>query len=177
MNVFDRLEAQLLDAHAQRNRRALPRPAARHVLAFAATAAAVVAILVAGLSGSSSTHSGQSAAQPTTVPAAVRPTSAAGATARISVLNATSESGVAGRIATAFSLSGLRIGIVENTPVQSATTRVFYRPGGERTAALAAALLKLRGAALAPASLHAFTAVVVVAGRDRVHGPIITLPH
>jgi hypothetical protein len=51
MNVFDRLEAQLLDAHAHRNQRALPRPAARHVLAFATAAAAVVAILVAGLSG------------------------------------------------------------------------------------------------------------------------------
>jgi len=175
MTVFDRLEAQLLGAHAHRNRRARARPAPRHVLGAAAAAAVVVvAILIAGGHRSPRIETLRPA---TTVPAAVRPTTAQGATAPVTVLNATASPGVAGRIATAFEKSGLRIGTVENAPIASATTRVFYRPGGERTAALVASLLKLTGAAPAPRSLRSFTAVVVVAGRDRIHGPIITLPH
>jgi hypothetical protein len=173
MTVFARLEAQLLEAHAHRDRRALPRVASRHVLGAAAAAAAVVvAILIAGSHGSPRIETLRPA---TTVPAAVRPTSAQGATAPVTVLNATASPGVAGRIATAFSNSGLRIGVVENAPIASATTRVFYRPGGERTAALVASLLKLDGAAPAPRSLRSFSPVVVVAGHDRIHGPIITL--
>lgn len=172
MTVFDRLEAQLLDAHAQR--RARMRPAPRHLLGAAAVAAlVVVAILIAGSHRSPRIETLRPAS---TVPAAVRPTSAQGATARVTVLNATGSPGVAGRIATALSNSGLRIGTVENAPIAGATTRVFYRPGGERTAALVAALLKLDGAAPAPRSLGSFSPVVVVAGRDRIHGPIITLP-
>jgi hypothetical protein len=173
MTVFDRLEAQLLDAHAHRNRRALPRPAPRHFVAFAAAAAAVVAILVAGSPGSPQTAAPRPA---NTVPAAVRPTSAQGATARVSVLNGTVSPGVAGRIAAAFANSGLRIGVVENAPIASAQTRVFYLSGGERTAALVASLLKLDGAAPAPPSLRTFSPVVVVVGHDRIHGPIVTLP-
>jgi hypothetical protein len=106
----------------------------------------------------------------------VRPTSAQGATARVSVLNGTVSPGVAGRIAAAFAKSGLHIGVVENAPIASAQTRVFYRSGGERTAALVASLLKLGGAAPAPRSLRTFTPVIVVVGHDRIHGPIITLP-
>lgn len=179
MNVFDRLEAQLLDAHPHRARRAVPRPAPRRIVAFAAAAAAVALIAVAGVPSATRVRTPRVAAPrpAATVPAAVYPTSAEGATARITVLNATSSPGVAGRIAMAFSRSGLQIGVVENAPLIRGTTRVFYRPGGERTAALVAALLKLAGAAPAPRSLSVFTRVVVVAGRDRIHGPIITLPH
>jgi LytR cell envelope-related transcriptional attenuator len=182
MTVFDRLEAQLIAAHPNRTRRALPRPAPRRLAAFAAAAAAAVAIVVAGLSGGSSNHPKTSAAgsspvqAPQTVPAATTPVPVETATARISVLNATSAPGLAGRIATDLEKSGLRLGVVENAPLKQAATRIYYRPGGERTAALAAALLKLKGAAPAPASLRPFTAVVVVVGRDRIHGPVVIEP-
>jgi hypothetical protein len=179
MTVFDRLEAQLLDAHPSRARRSLPRPELRPVLAFAAAMALLAALLVAfrpivrpaGPAGPGLMPPAQ------TVPAATNPVSAAGATERISVLNATAKPGLAGRLATDLSDSGLLIGTVENAPVtDAAATRVYYRAGGERTAALVAALLKLDGAAPAPPSLRPFDPVVVVAGGDRIHGPVIILP-
>jgi hypothetical protein len=183
MNVFDRLEAQLAGAHPHRSRRALPRPAPRAVLAFAAACTAVAVVLVAALAGGSSPRTAHPAAAtapavtpPATIPAATNPVSSADATARVTVLNATAIPGLAGRIATDLENSGLSIGIVTNMPRREATSRLYYQPGGERTAALVAALLRLHGAAPAPARMRSFTPVVLVVGHDRIHGPVITVP-
>jgi LytR cell envelope-related transcriptional attenuator len=167
MTVFDRLEAQLLDAHAQRNRRALLRPTPRQLVAFAAAAAAVVAIVVAGLAGGSSTHSAQPAAQPGDAVAPVVP-----ARTTVAILNASRKPGLARDAADVLERHGWRIGTVTNAPDQSLTSScVDFTPGYSQAASLIAEQLGIKTIVppnpdyLAVAGRDAN--VVVVVGSDR----------
>jgi hypothetical protein len=170
MTVFARLEAHRLDAHAHRNRRALPRPAGRHVLAFAAAAAAVVAILVAGLSGGSSTHSGQPAAQPgDSVPPVVP------ARTTVAILNATRKPGVARDTAMVLERHGWRIGTVTNAPGPPLDRScVDFTPGHSQAASIIAKQLGIQ--TIVPpnpdylAAAGPGTDVIVVLSSDRA-GP------
>jgi hypothetical protein len=136
MTVFDRLEAQLLDAHAHRNRRALPRPAARHVLAFAATAAAVVALVVAGLSGGSSAPT-RPAAQPGDAVVPVVP-----ARTTVAILNGSRKPGLARDAATTLERHGWRIGTVTNAPGSRLDSScVDFTPGHSQAASIIATQL------------------------------------
>jgi hypothetical protein len=130
MTVFDRLEAQLLDAHPNRTSRALPRPAPRHVLAFAAAVAAIVVIAIAGLAGGSSTAPSRPAAQPgDIVPPVVR------ADVTVAVLNSTRTPGLAGDAAMTLSNDGWKIGTVTNGPDQNKDTSCIEFTRGHALAA------------------------------------------
>jgi len=131
MTVFDRLEAQLLDAHPHRARR--PRPAPRRIVAFAAAAAAVAAIAVAALSAGSSSPS-TSAAQPgASVPAVVR------SQTTVAVLNATRKPYAAGRAAKELGGHGWKIGRVTNAPGQPGKSScVDFTPGHSQAATMVA---------------------------------------
>lgn len=168
MTVFDRLEAQLLDAHAHRHRRALPRPAARHVIAFAAAAAAVVAILVAGLSGDSGTGS-RSATQPGSAVAPVVP-----ARTTVAVLNASHQPGRARDVAYALARRGWHIGRVANYPgAPLSSSCVDFAPGHSQAASMVASQLSIHN--VLPPNPDAVAAagpdaqVIVVVGRDQIH--------
>jgi LytR cell envelope-related transcriptional attenuator len=167
MTVFDRLEAQLADAHPQRNRRALPRPAPRTVLAVAAAVAAVVVVTVAALAGGSSTQSAGPAAQP---PGAVAPV-ARGATT-VAVLNDTRRPGVAGRFASVLARRGWKIGTVTNGPDQSLDSScVDFTPGHSQAASIIAKQLGIYNVLPVSEDLKAAAGpdadVVVVVGTDR----------
>jgi hypothetical protein len=137
MTVFDRLEAQLLDAHADRNHRALPRPTPRQLVAFAAAAAAVVAIVVAGLAGGSSTHSAQPAAQPGDALAPVVP-----ARTTVAILNGSRKPGLARDAATTLERHGWRIGTVTNAPGSRLDSScVDFTPGHSQAASIIATQL------------------------------------
>jgi negative regulator of sigma E activity len=113
MTVFDRLEAQLLDAHPHRARRAFPRPAPRRIVAFAAAAFAVAVIAVAALSAGSSTSSPTPTAHVTSTPA-FDPSSTT-----VAVLNATRKPGAARDVAVELQRRGWKIGNVTNAPDQA----------------------------------------------------------
>jgi len=130
MTVFDRLEAQLLDAHPHRARR--PRPAPRRIVAFAAAAAAVVAIGVAALSAGSSSSSAPAAQPGGAVPAVVR------SQTTVSVLNATRKP-YAGRAAKELAGHGWKIGKVTNAPGQPGKSScVDFTPGHSQAATMVA---------------------------------------
>jgi len=166
MTVFDRLEAQLLDAHPHRARRRLPRPAPRRVLAFAAAAAAVAAIAIAALSGGSSTSSPTPAAQP----GGAAPAGAPGKT--VAVLNAARTPGLARDAATELQRHGWKIATVTNVPGQSQkSSSVYFTAGHARDAKLIAGQLGIPH--LIPASPDILAVagpdadVIVVVGADR----------
>ena len=134
MTAFDRLEAQLLDAHPHRARRTLPRPAPRRVLAFAAAAAAVAAIAVAALSAGSASNTATPAAQPGDAVPAVVP----GRTT-VAVLNGTKRPGLARAAALALQRRGWRIGTVANYTDQSLKSScVDFTPGHSQAATMIA---------------------------------------
>lgn len=168
MTVFDRLEAQLLDAHPRRARRALPRPAPRHGLALAAAAAAIVAILVAGLAGDSGTGSGRSATQPGSAVAPVVP-----AHTNVAVLNATRSPGRAREVATALISHGWRISRVTNYPgAPLSSSCVDFTPGNSAAASMIAAQLSIDSvvppSAGTVAAAGADAQVIVIVGQDRI---------
>jgi hypothetical protein len=167
MTVFDRLEAQLLDAHPQRSRRALPRPAPRQVLALAAAVAAIVVVAVAGLAGGTSTESAQPAAQPGAITPAVVP-----AKTTVAVLNSTRTPGLARDAASALQRDGWKIGTVTNGPDQNlGSSCVDFTPGHSEAATLVARRLGIANVLPVSDDLLAVAGsaadVVVVVGRDR----------
>jgi LytR cell envelope-related transcriptional attenuator len=166
MTVFDRLEAQLLDAHPHRARRALPRPAPRRVLAFAAGAAAVAAIVFAALWGGSSTSSRTSAGQP----GGSAPAVAAGKT--VAVLNASRTPGLARDAATELARHGWKITKVTNAPDQSRTSSVYFNSGHARDGKIVAGQLGIPDLMPCTPSILAVAGtdadVIVVVGADRV---------
>lgn len=161
MTVFDRIEAQLLDAHPHRSRRAIPRPAPRTLLAFAATAAAVVAVAVAGLAGGSSTATrggdGSAAASPLT-----------GRT--VAVVNAGGAPGAAGRVAGRLTRRGIHVVLVGNARVTPCQGVVVYFRHGQSAAAFRVAellgtpVLLPADAALVRAARSGAADVIVVVG-------------
>jgi hypothetical protein len=168
MTVFDRLEAQLLDAHPHRNRRALPRPAARHLVAFATAPAAAVAIVVAGLFGGSSTHGGQPAAQPGDAVPLVVP-----ARTTVAILDATRHVRPVLTAARVLREHGWKLGNVTSYPGEPLDSScVYFFPGHSEAATIIAKQLGI--ANVLPASdLFRTSAgqdaeVVVILGRDRV---------
>jgi hypothetical protein len=167
MTVFDRLEAQLLDAHPNRARRGLPRPAPRAVMAFAAALAAVVVVAVAGLAGGSSTSSPRPAAQPgSSVPPVVP------ANTTVAVLNSTPTPGVARAAAHVLQRRGWKIGTVTNGPDQAAgTSCVDFTPGHSEAASIIARQLGIHNVLPASDDQRAVAGadadVIVIAGRDR----------
>jgi hypothetical protein len=167
MTVFDRLEAQLVDAHPHRARHAVPRPAPRHVLAFAAAVVAVVVVAIAGLTGSSSTRSPQPGA-PAVVPAETT----------VAVLNSTRTPGAARTVATALQRDGWDIGTVTNGPDQSLkSSRVDFAPGHSEAASLVAKRLGIPNVLPVSEELRAVAGrsadVVVIVGE---RGAARTLP-
>ena len=166
MTVFDRLEAQLLDAHPRRARRALPPPSPRRILAFAAAAAAVAAIAFAALStGSSDTAT--PAAQPGD---AVAPVDRAHTT--VAVLNSTRTPGLARAAATALQRHGWKIGTVTNGPDQSLQSScVDFTPGHSQAASIIAKQLGIDAVVPPSDDIRAVAGpnadVIVVVGRDR----------
>jgi hypothetical protein len=131
MTVFDRLEAQLLDAHPHRARRPLPAP--RRVLAMAAAAAAVAAIVVAALSAGPSNPATPAAQPGHAVPAVVR------SQTTVSVLNATRKPYAAGRAAKELAGRGWRIGKVSNAPgPPGKSSCVDFTPGNSQAATMVA---------------------------------------
>jgi hypothetical protein len=167
MTVFDRLEAQLLDAHPHRARRAPPRPTPRRIVAFAAAAAAVAAIAVAALSAGSSTSSPTPAAQPGDAVAPVVP-----ARTSVAVLNGTRTPGLARDTADALQRHGWKLGIVTNYPgAPLDSSCVDFFPGHSLAATQLAAQLGI--ANVVPASdllrkaVGQEAGVVVIVGRDR----------
>jgi hypothetical protein len=166
MTVFDRLEAQLLDAHPQRARRALPRPAPRRIVAFAAAAAAVAAIAFAALSAGSSNTS-TPAAQPGD---AVAPVDSANTT--VAVLNSTRTPGLARDAATALQRHGWKIGNVTNGPDQSLQSScVDFTPGHSQAASVIAKQLGIDAVVPPNDDVRAAAGpdadVIVVVGADR----------
>jgi hypothetical protein len=166
MTVFDRLEAQLLDAHPHRARRAPPRPTPRRIVAFAAAAAAVAAIAVAALSAGSSTSSPTPAAQPGDAVAPVVP-----ARTSVAVLNGTRTPGLARDTADALQRHGWKLGIVTNYPgAPLDSSCVDFFPGHSLAATQLAAQLGI--ANVVPASdllrkaVGQEAGVVVIVGRD-----------
>jgi hypothetical protein len=172
MTVFDRLEAQLLDAYPHRARRALPRPAPRHVLAFAAAAVAVAVVLIAGLSGGSTTSSRQPAANtPAVVPAETT----------VAVLNSSRTRGAARAVATALQRDGWEISTVTNGPDQNLdSSYVDFTPGHSEAAGLIAKRLGIGNVLPVTEELRAVAGrsadVVVVVGREQIPGAALTLP-
>ena len=166
MTVFDRLEAQLLDAHPHRARRALPRPAPRRVLAFAAAAAAVAIIAVAALSSGSSSTSTPAAQPGSAVPAVVP-----GKTT-VAVLNATKNAGLGKRAAAELLRHGWKLGKVTNYTDQSLKSScVDFTPGHSRAASMVAQDLGIHNV-VPPAPDAVATAgpdadVIVIVGADR----------
>jgi hypothetical protein len=164
MTVFDRLEAQLLDAHERRSRRALPRPRARHAIVFAAAVAAAVAIFVAGLAASSGTSSPQPGTSgPPVVPAKTE----------VSVLNSSRTPGRAGRVAMDLADRGWKIGAVTNGPDQSLdSSRVDFTPGNSEAASIIAKQLGVHNVLPASDDLRTVAGhsadVIVVIGADRI---------
>jgi hypothetical protein len=164
MNVFDRLEAQLADAHPHRSRRALPRPAPRTVVAFAAALAAVVVVAFAALAGDSTTeHAGPAAP----APAVDR------AETTVAVLNSARTPGLARDAATALQRFGWKIGTVTNGPDQSLTTScVDFVPGHSQAASTIARQLRIRNVLPVTKDLQVVAGpdadVVVVLGRDQI---------
>ena len=131
MTVFDRLEAQLLDAHPHRARR--PRPAPRRVVAFAAAAAAVAVIAVAALSSGSSSPSAPAAQPGDAVPAVVP------AKTTVAVLNGARIPGLARTAAIKLQRRGWKIGTVTNGPDQSLKSScVDFTPGHSQAASIIA---------------------------------------
>lgn len=139
MTVFDRLESQLLAAHPNRARRALPRPAPRRIVAFAAAAAAVAVIAVAALSGGSSTPAPAPAAPGDAVPAVVP------AQTTVAVLNASRIPGLAGAAAQKLADHGWKIGTVTNAPDRSLKAScVDFTPGHSQAASIVARQLGIQ---------------------------------
>jgi LytR cell envelope-related transcriptional attenuator len=166
MTVFDRLEAQLLDAHPNRGRRHVPRPAPRRIVAFAAAAAAVAAVAVAALSAGSS-NSSTPAAQPGDAVPAVVP----GKTT-VAVLNATKRPGLGKRTAVALQQHGWKIGTVTNYVDQSLESScVDFVPGRSAAASRIAEQLGIHKVLPATRLMTALAgpraAVIVVVGADR----------
>jgi hypothetical protein len=167
MTVFDRLEAQLLDAHPQRARRHLAFPAPRRMVAFAAAAAAVAAIAVAALSAGSSSNSATPAAQPgDAVPAVVR------SQTTVAVLNATGTPGVARRAAKELADRGWRIGRVTNAPDQALKSScVEFNPGHSQAATMISKDLGIHNVVPPAADVRAVAGrdadVIVLVGADR----------
>ena len=175
MTVFDRLEAQLLDAHPNRARRAVPRPTPRRIVAFAALAAAVAVVAVAALSSGSSTPSPSPAAQPgSNVPAVIpRKTT-------VAVLNSTRTPGLARDAAVALQRNGWKIGTVTNGPDQSKDVSCIEYTRGHALAASQIAeqlgidtVLPVDTATPVDDIVQRLAGpaadVIVVVGRDRVH--------
>jgi LytR cell envelope-related transcriptional attenuator len=163
MTVFDRLEAQLLDAHAHRRARALPRPTARQLVAFAAAVTAVVVVAIAGLSGGSRSVP----QQPGDSVAPVVP-----ARTTVAVLNAAGRPGAARTAAYQLERHGWRIGTVTNYPDgRLASSCVDFTPGHSRAASIIAQQLGI-GPVIPPAANVVAAAghdadVIVVVGADR----------
>jgi hypothetical protein len=177
MTVFDRLEAQLLDAHPHRARRALPRPAPRHMLAFVTAIAAVGVVAIAGLAGGSGTSSQRPAAQPRANTPAVVP-----ADIEVAVLNSTRTPGLARDAAYALQRHGWKIGTVTNVPDQNKDAScIEFTRGHARAASQIAEQLGIDTVlpvdTVTPVDdifqrLAGPTAdVIVVVGRDRVRRP------
>jgi hypothetical protein len=169
MTVFDRLEAQLLDAHPNRARRRLPRPAPRRLVAFATAAAAVAVVAVAALSAGSSTAPSQPAAQPGDLVPPVAP----GKTT-VAVLNGTGTPGAAGRVASALADRGWKIGTVANYADRNLDSScVDFVPGRSAAASLIATQLGIHNVLPATRLMTALAGpkagVVVIVGRDRAH--------
>jgi hypothetical protein len=167
MTVFDRLEAQLLDAHQHRARRAPPRPTPRRIVAFAAAAAAVAAIAVAALSAGSSTSSPTPAAQPGDAVAPVVP-----ARTSVAVLNGTRTPGLARDTADALQRHGWKIGTMQNyTDHNLDSSCVDFTPGYSEAASIIARQLGIYNVLpvtrLASALAGPKANVVVIVGRDR----------
>jgi hypothetical protein len=173
MNVFDRLEAQLLDAHPHRARRALPRPAPRRIVAFAAAAAAVALIAAAALSAGSNTSSPTPATHVTSTPA-FDPSSTT-----VAVLNATRRPGAARDVALELQRRGWKIGNVTNAPDQASLAASHIESLGSRTHMVAmlrlARQLGIRSIVPASASIRLIAGetadVVVIVGADRATLP------
>jgi hypothetical protein len=169
MTVFDRLEAQLLDAHPNRARRGLPRPAPRRVFAFVAAAAAVAVVAVAALSAGSSTSPTTPAAQPgSSVPPVVP------AQTTVAVLNSTRTPGVARAAANVLQRRAWRIGTVTNGPDQAAgSSCVDFTPGHSEAASIIAKQLGIHNVLPASDAQRAVAGpdadVIVIVGRDRTH--------
>lgn len=168
MTVFDRLEAQLLDAHPNRARRALPRPGPRRLVAFAAAVAAVVVVAIAALSAGSSTSSPSPAAQPGDVVPPVAP----GRTT-VAVLNGTGSPGAAGKVAAALAGRGWRIGTVANyTDRNLDSSCVDFVPGRSAAASRIAQQLGIYNVLPATRPMTALAGpragVIVIVGRDRL---------
>ena len=155
MTVFDRLEAQLVDAHPQRARRHVALPAPRRIVAFAAAAAAVAAIAAAALSAGSPDTSTPAAQPGDAVPAVVP-----GKTT-VAVLNATRTPYAAGRAAKQLARHGWRIASVTNYPDgRLKSSCVEFTPGHSEAASIIAEQLGI--SSIVPPAPD----VVAAAGRD-----------
>jgi hypothetical protein len=151
MTVFDRLEAQLLDAHPHRTRRALPRPAPRTIVAFAAAVAAVAVILAAAFSAGSPTATRRG---PAATPGGVVPGPA------VAILSRGARSRSAVRAATRLGAHHFRIRFVDNARVKpSVGTLVYFRPGRSAAASRVARLLR-------PVTLLPADRIILRAARD-----------
>ena len=166
MTVFDRLEAQLLDAHPQRARRHVALPAPRRMVAFAAAAAAVAAIAVAALSaGSSNTET------PAAQPGDAVPTVVPGKTT-VAVLNATKRPGLGKRTAVALLRHGWKIGTVTDYTDQSLKSScVDFTPGHSEAATMISRDLGIHNVIPPAADVRAIAGrdadVIVIVGADR----------
>jgi hypothetical protein len=164
MTVFDRLEAQLLDAHPHRGRRPLPAP--RRVLAFAAVAAAIAVIVAAALSAGSS-NTATPAAQPgDSVPPVVP-----GKTG-VAVLNATRSPGAAKRVAARLVDRGWKIVNVTNyTDGILKTSCVEFTPGHSQAASTIATQLGIASLVPPAADVQRLAGpradVIVLVGADQ----------
>jgi hypothetical protein len=166
MTVFDRLEAQLLDAHPQRARRHLALPAPRRMVAFAAAAAAVAAIAAAALSAGSSSSSTPAAQPGAAVPAVVP-----GKTT-VAVLNATTHPGLGKRTAVALQQRGWKIGTVTNYPDgHLKASCVDFTPGHSQAATMVGNDLGIDAVVPPAADVVAAAGpdadVIVIVGADR----------
>ena len=166
MTVFDRLVAQLLDAHPQRARRHLAFPAPRRMVAFAAAAAAVAAIAVAALSAGSS-NTPTPAAQPGDAVPAVVP----GKTT-VAVLGASGHTMPVLHTARALADHGWKVGTIADYPDgRLDSSCVEFTPGHSQAASIIAKQLGIQS--LVPpapdvvAAAGADADVIVLVGADR----------
>jgi hypothetical protein len=169
MTVFDRLEAQLLDAHPNRARRGLPRPAPRRVFAFVAAAAAVAVVAVAALSAGSSTSPTTPAAQPgSSVPPVVP------AQTTVAILSATRHTVPILHTARGLRDRGWKLGPIADGPdTNLASSCVDFTPGHSEAASIIAQQLGIHNVLPASDAQRAAAGpdadVIVVVGRDRTH--------
>jgi len=166
MTVFDRLEAQLLDAHPQRARRHVALPAPRRMVAFAAAAAAVAAIAVAALSSGTSNTATPGAQPGDAVPAVVP-----GKTT-VAVLNGTRSPGLARDAAVALQRRGWKIGTVTNyTDHSLKSSCVDFAPGHSEAATMVSKDLGIHNVVPPAADVRAIAGrdadVIVIVGADR----------